>query len=147
MRYTLRVLTSHQFQRAAALICACEVMRRDRLSKDARWGHTPFRLGLWIGASTTPNYTRDARDAIEAARQRDGFTGGYADPLQLMACPWCGSEIATGHDVKSDPRRWRTITLCSDPYGVCPFTERASIDEGIPVVTVDEEIYRLFRHS
>lgn len=32
---------------------------------------------------------------------------------------------------------------CSDPDGDCPFTARHSRDEGLPVVTVDEEIYRL----
>jgi len=143
MRYTLRVLTSQQFQRAAALICACEVIRRERVVANARWGETPFRLGLWIGSSTTPNYTGDSRSAVETARQRDGFTGGYADPLQLTACPWCGSRLATGHDVTIDRYRWRTITTCSDPFGFCPFTSLLSSGEGIPVLTVDEEIYRL----
>lgn len=143
MRYTLRLLTSQQFQRAAALVCACEVMRRERLAAEPRWGETPFRLGLWIGASTTPNWSDDSWDAIETARQRNGYTGSYADPLQLTACPWCGSELQTGSHVKRDSRRWRTLTLCSDPYGTCPFTERRSNGEGIPVVTVDEEIYRL----
>jgi hypothetical protein len=143
MRYTLRLLTSQQFQRAAALVCACEYLRRERVKRDPRWGETPFRLGLWIGSSTTPNWTNDAREAIESARQRDGFTGGQADPLKLTACPWCGSAIETGRDVKTHAQLWRTITTCSDPYGNCPFTAIQSNNEGIPVITVDEEIYRL----
>ncbi len=143
MRYTLRLLTSQQFQRAAALVCACEYLRRERVVRDARWGETPFRLGLWIGSSTTPNWTNDAREAVESARQRDGFTGGQADPLKLTACPWCGATIDTGSNVRIDASLWRTITTCSDPYGDCPFTEKQSRGEGIPVVTVDEEIYRL----
>ena len=50
MRYTLRLLTSQQFQRAATLICACEVRRRELIaSGDARWGETPFRIGMWVG--------------------------------------------------------------------------------------------------
>src|SRR5205823_1309098 len=47
MRYTLRLLTLQQFQRATALICACEILRRE--DKQSAWGETPFRLGLWVG--------------------------------------------------------------------------------------------------
>ena len=32
---------------------------------------------------------------------------------------------------------------CSDPEGDCAFSPRNSPDEGLPVLTVDEEIYRL----
>src|SRR5260370_15816675 len=32
---------------------------------------------------------------------------------------------------------------CSDPYGQCPFTRAQSRDDGLPVLVVDEEIYRL----
>ena len=50
MRYTLRLLTIQQFQRATALICACESIRRKALEHgDKRWGMTPFRIGLWVG--------------------------------------------------------------------------------------------------
>ena len=143
MRYTLRLLTSQQFARASALICACEVLRRNKAAADARWGTVPFRLGLWIGQNTTPNYFKAALDAVEAARQRSGYTGGYSNPLQLAACPWCGAGLEVGRDIKPDKVRWRTLLFCSDPFGTCAFTERRAPGEGIPVVTTDEEVYRL----
>ncbi|NJO07976.1 MAG: hypothetical protein HC876_22030 [Chloroflexaceae bacterium] len=44
MRYTLRLLTTQQFQRAATLICACEYLRRQA---PKQWGEQPFQIGLW----------------------------------------------------------------------------------------------------
>jgi hypothetical protein len=144
MRYTLRLLTAQQFQRAAALVAACEVLRRERLGGgDARYGSTPFRLGLWIGGSSTPNTTASAHEAIRVAQQRMGKTGSYADPLKLAACPWCGTPLATERNLTPDKIRARTIVACSDPTFACAFTKRNSNNEGLPIVTVDEEIYRL----
>ena len=37
----------------------------------------------------------------------------------------------------------RTYTFCSDALGRCEFTPAKAPDEGLPVVVVDEEIYRL----
>jgi len=144
MRYTLRLLTAQQFQRAAALVAACEVLRRERLGTgEMRFGTTPFRLGLWIGGSSTPNTTASAHEAIHTARQRQGKTGSYADPLKLSSCPWCGSELSIQKDVDADKTRARTIFACPDPAFTCAFTKRNSNGEGLPIVTVDEEIYRL----
>lgn len=140
MRYTLRLLTAQQFQRAAALICACEHLRRALVAAgDGRWGQRPFRIGLWVGSKVTPNSYEEARRQIDEAR---GARSGPGGPLQLVACPWCGSALSSRDVTTSDVRR-RVLLYCSDPEGDCEFTPRRSPDEGLPVLTVDEEIYRL----
>lgn len=141
MRYTLRLLTAQQFQRASALICACEELRRERLAAgDSRWGSTPFRIGLWVGSSVTPNSFDEARRAIEDVRGAEDAMGG---PLQLAACPWCGSRLSAGRDLRVDDKRRRVLLFCSDPEGTCAYSPRHSPDEGLPVLVTDEEIYRL----
>ena len=143
MRYTLRLLTAQQFQRAAALVAACEILRRERVTRNPSWGTTPFRLGLYIGGKSTPNTTAEAHRAIETSKVRSGKTGGDADPLKLERCPWCLTELVLQRDVRADKERARTLLICSNEQEPCPFTNRRSNGEGIPVVTVDEEIYRL----
>ena len=62
MRYTLRLLTLQQTQRASTLICACESIRREaRALGDNRWGETPFRIGLWVGQSHDTQQDRPSR--------------------------------------------------------------------------------------
>jgi hypothetical protein len=146
MRYTLRLLTIQQFQRATALICACEDIRRKSLEKgDGRWGMTPFRIGLWVGRRTTPNRTDDAAEAIKQLRGNQYGGGGLGSPYQLTACPWCGSAIEGGKHLDAKPYPHgsaRTLTYCGDKFGQCIFSRRQAPDEGLPVVVVDEEIYR-----
>ncbi len=148
MRYTLRLLTLQQFQRAASLICACETIRR---ADTGKWGETPFRLGLWVGNKTTPNTLAAAANAL---RQRNvgGRPSLSGTPLQITSCPWCGSEIKEKHlkvyEAPSDIGR--CITYCGDDLGRCEFSEARSpsdntkpdFREGLPVIVVDEEIYR-----
>lgn len=141
MRYTLRLLTAQQFQRATALVCACEWLRRERIEAgDGRWGTTPFRIGLWVGSKVSPNNFPEAKRQIEEAKGRSDVMGG---PLQLVTCPWCGEKLSAGSDLVTDEKRQRVLLYCPDPEGECPFTPRNSPDEGLPVVTVDEEVYRL----
>lgn len=147
MRYTLRLLTIQQFQRAAALLCACEVIRRREAEQGrSTWGSEPFRLGLWVGQKTTPNWTEDAAEAIQQHRgNQAGFFTGSGTPYQLTACPWCGHEIKAGRDLRAThgpSQVGRTLTHCGDPAGTCEFSQRKAPDEGLPVVVVDEEIYR-----
>ncbi|MDX9759881.1 MAG: DISARM system helicase DrmA [Bacteroidota bacterium] len=149
MRYTLRVLTLQQFQRAAALICACEVLRREaEAAGDAIWGTEPFRIGLWVGQRTTPNTSAQADEAVRQLRgnqQWNAQHGGVGSPHQVTNCPWCGSAIDGGKNIEVESfarGRGRTLVYCSDRLGTCPFSRRQSPGEGIPLLVVDEEIYR-----
>ena len=152
MRYTLRLLTLQQFQRAAALVCACEVIRRESLAQGenggrGRWGHEPFRIGLWVGLKTTPNKISGAAEAISQARSSVNRKPSLASgsPHQLTSCPWCGSPLDLARDYKAEAferGRLRLIVSCSDPTGSCDFTLRKAPGEGIPALVVDEEIYR-----
>jgi hypothetical protein len=147
MRYTLRLLTIQQFQRATALICACEMIRR---SDDTKWGKSPFRIGLWVGRRTTPNTTKESAEAVKLAHgQREGMgsIGGIGTPFQLTFCPWCGSKIDRGKQhvtvEEFNQGAARTFIYCGNSIGLrCPFTATSAPKEGLPVVVVDEEIYR-----
>ncbi|MEV0419116.1 DISARM system helicase DrmA [Streptosporangium canum] len=158
MRYTLRLLTAQQFQRAAALVCAAEMQRRE---DPARWGEEPFRIGLWVGGSVSPNWFREAADQIHEAKEAP--ESRRTNVLQTLTCPWCGEKLTGDRSLDVDEDRRRVLLYCgrgregdSDP---CPFSrlgedrmltsrldgpgEIATRREGLPILTVDEEIYRL----
>ena len=140
MRYTLRLLTIQQFQRATTLICAMEMIRREDPEK---WGEIPFTIGLWVGGKVTPNTTEKAHEAILAVKA--GKRQLSSSPHQITACPWCGAEIVETRDIevrRFKPDVGRTLIYCGDPKQRCAFSKRHSRDLGIPVSVVDEEIYR-----
>ncbi|WP_062948336.1 DISARM system helicase DrmA [Brachybacterium sp. sponge] len=136
MRYTLRLLTAQQFQRATAMVCAAELERRNR---PEIWGTEPFRIGLWVGSAVSPKRYEEAREQLENAAEgkKYGFT-----ILQFERCPWCGTEIGPQNVMGDDTLR-RVFVRCADRTGQCPFSVGAQVEEGLPVLTVDEEIYRL----
>lgn len=141
MRYTLRLLTLQQFQRAATLLCAMEIIRAAEVEK---WGAEPFTLGLWVGNKVTPGTTEASHQAIEAIRDKDRNRAGIASPAQLTSCPWCGTEIQPGRDIEVDRTLGRTAIYCGDKLSQCEFSKARSSGNahpGLPVKVVDEEIY------
>ena len=138
MRYTLRLLTLQQFQRATALICGMEVLRHKAIAGgDQSLGAEPFTIGLWVGNKVTPGTTEDSHKAIEDLRDSSRYHAGAVSPAQLTSCPWCGSEIKAGKDVKVDRAAGKTQIFCGDLVKRCDFSK----GDGLPVLTVDEEIY------
>ena len=145
MRYTLRLLTIQQFQRAATLLCACEVLRRRNPS---RFGQEPFSIGLWVGGSATPNYIYQQPDpqhgrepgAFQALENFDPKNEpAEGNPVQLRLCPWCGEALA--HTDYTASRELLHLQIRC-PNGKCDFHGSDSdLMSGIPAYVVDEDIY------
>ncbi len=133
MRYTLRLLTIQQFQRALTLVCACELLRLEDVEK---WGDERFTIGLWVGQSVTPNTYEDSKAALEQLKRDQRVYG--RSPYQILYCPWCGSDIAPANYVADDELE-RTLIKCLTRE--CPFGARNS-EFGLPALVVDREIYR-----
>ncbi|MEV6931442.1 DISARM system helicase DrmA [Dactylosporangium sp. NPDC051485] len=136
MRYTLRLLTAQQFQRATALVCAAELARRDDESK---WGSEPFRIGLWVGTDVSPKRWDEADEQLKKA---SSYGGHRLTVLQVQRCPWCGSPIGAAN-VKAEKTTRRVFVYCGDDLGRCPFAKGGAVPDGLPMLTVDEEIYRM----
>ncbi len=133
MRYTLRLLTTQQFQRAASLICACEVLRRQH---EGRLGRTRVSIGLWVGQGVTPNKNSDAVAALNSI-----LRNGKPNPFVVMTCPWCGAEmgpieLGNAYHAKGYRKEAGKVTLrCEDRD--CAFHD----SRGLPLLVVDEAIY------
>ncbi|HVD99972.1 MAG TPA: helicase-related protein [Cytophagaceae bacterium] len=138
MRYTLRLLTAQQFQRAASLICACDKIRKEN---EEELGTERISIGLWVG-ELTPNKRDQARKAfqiMEQGREEE-------NPFIVLKCPWCGTQMgylkeAKTNKVKGYKRRKiggndTIIYQCDNQQ--CDFSKP---DFNLPLVVIDEDIY------
>lgn len=132
MRYTLRLLTTQQFERAALLITSCESIRLERLATgDKRLGSQPIGIGLWVGQDASPNTRSDASKALDKLRAGARLEKG--NPVQLHSCPWCGTRLdAWKYYVRVQPDR--LAIDCKN--AACKFSGGK-----LPVYVVDEDIY------
>ncbi|MGY1703551.1 helicase-related protein [Geodermatophilus sp. SYSU D00697] len=129
MRYTLRLLTLQQFERAASLICALEVLRKTTSHLP---GAAPISLGLWVGQSATPNTVDKARAALN--KIRGGQKLATENPVQLTRCPWCGIDLDADDYIVD--RRVPELRVCCRNRD-CAFAA------GLPVHLVDDDVYRV----
>ncbi|CUM40951.1 DNA helicase [Streptomyces gardneri] len=129
MRYTLRLLTLQQFERAAILLCAMELMRRDRSDE---LGVEEFSIGMWVGRSATPNTLEEADTKLDELRKDLDKRLATKNPVQLHACSWCGTRLdARDYEVEADDKRM---------YVRCPGAD-CDFSDGLPVHLIDEAVY------
>ncbi len=130
MRYTLRLLTLQQFERASMLIFACEKLRRER-----KMGGSEISIGLWVGGGLTPNKLAKAKSSIIKLQNGGVLSGEDENPFQIKVCPWCGEPI-TINDYSVNDIKKRMIIRCNKPK--CYYH---SSTVGLPVHIIDESIY------
>jgi hypothetical protein len=167
-RYTLRLLTTQQFERATRLICAAEELRtrgKDLRGEALNLGTKPFLIGLWIGGGSSPNYFGDigtGDDPLEGAvtllgRLQNGDELEFgADIRHVRVCPWCGTPIDLGNITVENAAgvriRHSSEVIEGEPHhlifrcqGTLPPPLKGtcpfSRKSGLPVQIVDEEIY------
>ncbi|WP_339323491.1 helicase-related protein [Paenibacillus sp. FSL W8-0194] len=151
MRYTLRLLTADQFQRASRLICAMESIRRRH---QEQLGSDEFSIGIWLGGDTTPNSHTVAKSQLTELRSGKS----NINPFLITSCPWCGAKMgklplkqaksvaAKGIKRGNKSRAQSNFSVhgykvgdgkvmihCTD--NECPFSEK------LPIYVVDDDIY------
>ena len=87
MRYTLRLLTRQQFERAAGVVFALELMRR---KQPELLGDEAIAIGIWVGGAISPNRFDQALDAV---RDIAASTPDARQRLVVDRCLWCRSEL------------------------------------------------------
>lgn len=144
MRYTLRLLTLDQLARAAGVICALERLREapeNVVDGKRRLGDWPIDIGLWVGSDASPNRlggTGKTGDDTAVTRVRKYKKGqDKRAPAPIKACPWCNEPFTPNsfHCVPNDKTPIDLELRCVNTN--CDFAGKR-----LPIVTVDEPIYR-----
>ena len=87
MRYTLRLLTRQQFERASGVMFALELIRRKR---PELLGDEPITAGIWVGGAICPNSFADALEVL------NDIAAGKPEARQKLVvdrCLWCRAEF------------------------------------------------------
>lgn len=153
MRYTLRLLTSQQFTRASTLICACEYIRKDSISKKPKYkayelGDDRISIGLWIGSEHTANTIQKAEENLAGLKEckKPSYLKTALDrynKFQVLNCPWCGKSLVKKAYDNNLVGEWgykmhKKHFMIWCPQEGCHFNSETSL----PLQVIDEELYK-----
>lgn len=128
MRYTLRLLTTQQFQRALRLILALEQIRLWEMDY-CNLGSEQISIGLFVGDQSLPNSLEDLKE--ECRKWENRTEAGNSSKIPLDVCPWCGSKL------KYEIGRNGVKFFCENIF--CTYDAGNAI---IPVRLCDDDIYK-----
>lgn len=163
MRYTLRLLTLQQFQRATLLICALEVIRKDNytITHNNTLGSERISIGLFVGGSSLPNtwketgYTSDSsmeKELNKIIKQIES-SKEISTNLPFTDCPWCGSGLFIEKELNNVSHKTGgenygindQLSICCNNTS-CSYKgmgrNRPTKDFSLPFRLFDEDIYK-----
>lgn len=143
MRYTLRLLTTQQFTRAASLICSMELIRRRE-----KMAEPCFSIGIWVGGSVTSNNRKDALAHLKDINSRSSKD---EHNFLLTRCPHCSTDFGK-ISIARGASAWPAFRESTSPFTsaqktvifTCPDPSCAFHNEltPLPVWVIDEDIYQ-----
>ncbi len=142
MRYTLRLLTSQQFERASKLVFACEKIRK---AHEDLLGSKRVSIGFWVGDNMIRNRSKNAKAELTKIKNLLNQGRNPVNKFQISTCQWCNTKTITKLSEGERARRFSfregnsrqsILAGCNNPE--CDFYESKG---GMPIVLVDDDIY------
>lgn len=163
MRYTLRLLTLQQFQRATLLICALEVIRKDNyaIAHNNTLGSERISIGLFVGGSSLPNTWKETGYASDSSMEKElnkiikqiESSKEISTNLPFTDCPWCGSGLFVEKELNNVSHKTGgenygvndQLSICCNNTS-CSYKgmgrNRPTKDFSLPFRLFDEDIYK-----
>ena len=142
MRYTLRLLTAQQFERASRLIVSLEFLRS---YFESELKQSPINIGMWVGMSSTPNTLKEAEEKVEEINEECNKKNGNPESknvFQISSCPWCGTKLITKNEYGNWDYGFKlTGKNKKAEFKIKCLNKNCNFHNELPIQVVDEMLY------
>ena len=142
MRYTLRLLTAQQFERASKLIVSLEFLRIHFVNE---LREAPINIGMWVGMSSTPNTLKEAEEKVEEINEECNKKNGNPESknvFQISSCPWCGTKLITKNEHGNWDYGFKLIRKKKNAeFKIKCLNKNCNFHNELPIQVVDEMLY------
>jgi hypothetical protein len=153
MRYTLRLLTAQQFERASRLISSLEFLRKQKEFKnDLKDGEgNEITIGLWVGQASTPNTIQEANKLLDGEKygmEAEAQKGNNGDPnkyneFQISSCPWCGTKSISKVKNTNGKEVWKYgFKSKRSDFIIHCLNQKCTFHKRLPIQVIDEVLYQ-----
>jgi hypothetical protein len=147
MRYTLRLLTAQQFERATKLILSLDFLKKQFKNKDEYYfGNSPISIGMWVGASSTPNSFKDAlgiynkiKDNLVKANSKKNHDLQKVNTFPIENCSWCGCKIISKNKFNFFEQGYNAT---ANSFNIKCINTACTFSNELPIYFVDDKIYQ-----